>query len=85
MRVVIYQPRWDFVPYVGLYPLIPWLGVMGLGWYFGTYLHRFDWTNRRRLALRLAGIGVACYAAWFGVRLLNGYGNLLLRQGNILT
>lgn len=85
LHVILYQPRWDFEPYVGLYPIIPWLGVMGLGWCFGLYLNGFDWAGKRRLALRLAAVGVACYVVWFVVRLTNGYGNLLARQGNTLV
>jgi uncharacterized membrane protein len=85
LHVVIHEPRFDFYPYVGLYPVIPWLGVMGLGWCFGIFLHRFDWSQSRRLALGLAGTGGVLYAAWFVVRLLNGYGNLLPRRGSALV
>jgi uncharacterized membrane protein len=56
------------------YALLPWLGVMCLGWVFGRSL-----ADAREQALRrLVGWGVAALAVFVLVRGLNGYGNMLL-------
>ncbi len=81
-RVIIHEPNYDWWPYIGLYPLIPWIGVMGLGWSFGTLLSSLDPEMIERLKTPLAVTGVASIAAFFLVRLMNGYGNLLRRWGN---
>lgn len=81
LRVILAEPRWDLPPYVGLYPLIPWLGVMGVGWWFGVFLNKRDEVSIKRLALPLVLAGAALIGLWFVVRLVNGYGNLLPRQG----
>ena len=57
-----------------LYPLIPWVGVMALGYAFGALLSRSfarPAAERQRLLL---SIGVALTAAFVIVRALNGYG-----------
>lgn len=54
-----------------LYPLVPWVGVMPLGYLAGK-LYRLDPRRRVRLLLALAGI---CLAAFFALRLANGYGD----------
>ena len=81
-RVIIHEPNYDRWPYIGLYPLIPWIGVMGLGWSFGTLLASLDPSRIERLKTPLAVTGAASIAAFFLVRLMNGYGNLLRRWGN---
>jgi uncharacterized membrane protein len=48
-RVVIHEPSFAFWPYVGLYPIIPWIGVMGLGWCFGLLLSQMDPDRIKRL------------------------------------
>ncbi len=53
------------------YPLIPWIGVMALGYVFAD-LYRLDATARRSLLLRS---GVAVTAAFFALRGLNLYGD----------
>jgi uncharacterized membrane protein len=53
------------------YPLIPWIGVMALGYTFGPLLLRPE-AERRRLLLRLGG---AMTLAFFVVRSLNFYGD----------
>ena len=80
LRVILHDASFDWYPYVGLYPIIPWLGVMGLGWCFGIYLlrHRSD---PRALTLKLIGVGVLAHILWLLVRWLNGYGNILPRLG----
>jgi uncharacterized membrane protein len=84
LRVILFEPRWDLPPYVGLYPLIPWLGVMGLGWCFGVFLNTSERRYRRWLPSGLLLAGGALLAGWFVVRLLRGYGNLLPRRGGSL-
>lgn len=81
LRVIIHEPNFDWWPYVGLYPIIPWIGVMGLGWCFGVYLSRRDPEQIRALKVPLLAAGGASYLLWFVVRWLNGYGNLLPRRG----
>jgi uncharacterized membrane protein len=52
-----------------LFPVIPWVAVMGAGFAFGALFARPD---RRRLTLRL---GTAATVAFFALRLTNLYGN----------
>ena len=57
-----------------LYPLIPWIGVMALGYAFGALLSRSlarPAAERQRLLL---SIGLALTAAFIVIRALNGYG-----------
>ncbi len=54
-----------------LYPLIPWIGVMPLGYLAGR-LYRVD-SNRRSGVL--AALGCVCLAFFFVLRLANGYGD----------
>jgi uncharacterized membrane protein len=55
-----------------LYPLIPWIGVMALGYAFGALLSRSrPAAERQRLLL---WIGLALTAAFIVIRALNGYG-----------
>jgi len=84
LRVILHEPSFSLPPFVGLYPVIPWLGVMGLGWCFGAMLLRLPPDRLKSLALPLAGAGIALLAAWFVVRLANAYGNLLPRLGGSL-
>lgn len=64
------QPR-DGMNVIVAYPLIPWLGVMALGYAFGPILG-MPHHQRRRL---IFGLGVALTAAFFALRWLNGYGD----------
>jgi len=82
LRVIIHEPNFDRWPYVGLYPIIPWIGVMGLGWSLGTLLASMDPEGIRRLKAPLFAAGAGSIALFFVVRLMNGYGNLLRRWGN---
>ncbi|MFQ6123530.1 MAG: DUF1624 domain-containing protein [Candidatus Heimdallarchaeota archaeon] len=82
LKVILYQPNFELWPYVGLYPLIPWIGVMGLGWCFGIFLTSYDKEQIKRLILPISTIGGAALVLWFVTRLLNGYGNRLPRLGN---
>jgi uncharacterized membrane protein len=63
------------------YPLLPWLGMMCLGWVFGRRLLQ----SREGVARLLALAGVAALGVFVLVRGLNGYGNVLLyREGSSL-
>jgi uncharacterized membrane protein len=84
-RVIIHEPNSDWPPFTGLYPLLPWLGVMGLGWCFGVHLTRIGTERIKKLKRPLAVVGGASMVLFFIVRWLNGYGNLLPRQGNTLV
>ena len=82
LRVIIHEPNFDWWPYVGLYPIIPWIGVMGLGWCFGTLLSKYDHSRILKLKVPLMAAGCASVVLFFVVRWLNGYGNLLRRWGD---
>jgi uncharacterized membrane protein len=55
-----------------LYPLIPWIGVMALGYAFGALLQR-PAEERQRLLL---SIGATLTVAFIVIRVLNVYGDL---------
>lgn len=66
-----------------LYPAIPWLAIMLLGWVLGEHMSRWHagrarWSPPRVLALA----GVAGLAVFGLVRGLNGYGNMQLLRGD---
>ena len=82
LRVIIHEPSHDWRPFTGLYPLIPWLGVMGLGWCLGTFLNGYDKSKITSLKAPLATMGMTSLGLWFIVRWVNGYGNLLPRLGD---
>jgi len=82
LRVIIHEPNSQWPPFTGLYPVIPWIGVMGLGWSLGTHLTGLNGDETKQLKRPLIMAGVSCLVAWFVVRALNGYGNLLPRLGN---
>jgi uncharacterized membrane protein len=54
-----------------LYPLIPWIGVMGAGYALGALLQRPP-EQRRRTLLTLGGAMIACFVI---LRVTNVYGN----------
>ena len=81
-RVIIHEPNFEWFPWVGLYPIIPWIGVMGLGWSFGSYLSEVDIKKTENLALPFGLAGFLSIGFFFLVRWGNGYGNLLLRGGS---
>jgi uncharacterized membrane protein len=82
LRVIIHEPNHDWRPFTGLYPIIPWIGVMGLGWCFGIFLTWYDSAKIRNLKVPLLAAGGVSLLLWFMVRWLNGYGNLLSRVGD---
>ena len=55
------------------YPIIPWIGVMSLGYYFGKFYNK-DVTPEYRQKL-FTKIGLACIAGFLILRGLNWYGN----------
>lgn len=56
------------------YPLIPWIGIMALGYLFGTFYQKdYDVALRKKWLLRL---GLGAIALFFILRGLNIYGDL---------
>jgi len=62
-------------PFIFIYPLLPWLAMMILGYLLGRRLvRRPDWRPERLLVLwGLAGLALYALVRW-----VNGYGNMLL-------
>jgi uncharacterized membrane protein len=55
-----------------VYPVLPWIGLMALGYTFGTfYKNDFPAEQRQRLLLR---VGIAATLLFLLLRALNGYG-----------
>ena len=55
LRLYLHEPNLtSYYPFQVLYPIIPWVGVMGLGWCFGVLLNRLDRTRIKRLATPIA-------------------------------
>ncbi|MGD8366260.1 MAG: heparan-alpha-glucosaminide N-acetyltransferase domain-containing protein [Desulfobacterales bacterium] len=62
-----------------LYPLLPWLSCMVLGWWYGRQLVENEGRMPTTKALKAAAAALALFLA---VRWVNGYGNMLLyREG----
>ena len=68
-----------------IYPLLPWLAMMMLGWAFGQYLARYlagslnGWSPQKLLTVT----GLAAVAVYAAVRGVNDYGNMfLMRESN---
>ncbi len=71
---VLHQPYQTGIGGIGfaiIYPLIPWVGVMAIGYAFGVFYLRSA-TDRRKLFLT---IGLAVIALFVIVRYLNIYGD----------
>ena len=81
LRVIIHEPNFTMPPYVGLYPIIPWIGVMGIGWVYGTLLSGYTHEQIKGLRKPLTRIGFSSIALFLIVRIVNNYGNLLPRLG----
>jgi uncharacterized membrane protein len=84
LRLIIHEPNFNYQPFVGLYPIIPWIGVIGLGWCFGVLLSRYDLGKIRSLKLPISLTGLASLVLFVVVRWFNGYGNLYPRKGDSL-
>jgi uncharacterized membrane protein len=68
-----YFPLSDSHKLVIAYPLLPWVGVMSLGYYIGSFYNKtFDVKKRRKL---LVGLGIASIVLFGVIRAINGYGN----------
>lgn len=65
-----------------VYPLIPWIGVMAVGYAFGA-LYKLDFQQRRRLLLKIGGVATALFII---LRAINVYGdpNKWSQQMNIV-
>jgi uncharacterized membrane protein len=62
----------NYFLFVG-YPLVPWIGVMMLGYCFGTfYQSSYSQATRRKILLYL---GAALVALFVLIRFINGYGD----------
>ena len=85
LRVIIHEPNeFYWYPFYGRYPIIPWIGVMGVGWTFGQHLSRRKTSSLDDLIVPLVTIGFSAKALWAVVRFFNGYGNLRPRMDNSL-
>ena len=68
----------DGVELIVGYPLIPWIAVMALGYYFGAFYDTpFDNNRRKKL---FNTIGIAAIAAFVILRFSNVYGDPVLYQ-----
>ena len=56
------------------YPIIPWIGVMSVGYYFGSFYDRNFSAEKRKKIFFI--IGLSSIVMFLIVRFLNGYGNL---------
>jgi uncharacterized membrane protein len=66
------------------YPLLPWLGIMCLGWVLGRKLVSWPPQERDRIAARtLAAWGIALLAVFAVLRGLNTFGNMGLLRDDI--
>ncbi len=82
LRVILHEPGFTWMPYVGFYPVIPWIGVMGIGYWFGALLTELPPEEYSKLKTPIAITGAASIVLFFVVRYLNWYGNLVHRWGN---
>lgn len=57
-----------------VYPIVPWAGVMSLGYYFGTFYSKETSADRRKKLFN--GIGLAALFGFVAIRYFNFYGNL---------
>jgi len=62
-----------------MYPLLPWLAIMILGWVFGRYLLAYREGKAIIDPVRLLlALGLSSLLIFFIIRYFNGYGNMLL-------
>ena len=69
---------WFTPTFTVLYPAIPWLSIMILGWVFGDWLCQPIAKHKVSPARILFFSGIAAIICFLIVRWLNGYGNMLL-------
>jgi len=60
------------VAFIVTYPIIPWLGIMLLGYSIGTWYTNIEASTRQKLLLRT---GIACVIAFIVFRFINFYGD----------
>lgn len=74
-----HQTRYTFFEYlpghgfIVLYPFLPWLGIMFMGYGFGRFFQADVSASQRKRILVAAGMGMI--VVFIVVRLLNGYGD----------
>jgi uncharacterized membrane protein len=61
-----------------LYPVMPWLGVVGLGMAYGRWLRQ----SREQAYHGALWLGVTALLLFFPIRLLGGFGNIRSPQGD---
>lgn len=66
-------------PLMIIYPVVPWLSIMLLGWVFGRHLQRHPSAS---LAGRLAALGVLGLGTFAALRGVASYGNMWLQREN---
>jgi uncharacterized membrane protein len=80
-RVLHVSGPLEVAPVFLLYPLVPWVGLMALGYAFGPWIFAEDAKSGRRLALA----GLVLVAAFVALRALDLYGDPSprLREGDL--
>lgn len=73
---------WFTPTFTVLYPAVPWLSIMILGWVFGDLLTQSRDKWKISPARILIFSGIAAIICFLIVRWLNGYGNMLLYREN---
>jgi len=84
LRALINEPLITGDPSTVIYPVLPWLGIMGLGWVFGVYLTGLEPDKVTWLKRPLTVVGIASIVLFVVVRYFNGYGNLVSRWSDSL-
>lgn len=84
VRALINEPLITGGPSTVIYPVLPWLGIMGLGWVFGVYLVGLESDRVARLKRPLTLVGIASIFLFVVVRYFNWYGNLVRRWSDNL-
>lgn len=70
-----------FTSHMVLYPVLPWLGFMALGFYLGSEIA----AQRLRTSRPWVVLAIACAVSFLAIRAGNGYGNFdMLRAGDSL-
>lgn len=69
---------WFSPSFTVLYPVIPWLSMMMLGWVFGDWLTQLPDQKRLSTVKLLLLSGITAVICFLILRWLNGYGNMLL-------
>ena len=72
-------------PFGGLYPIIPWIGVMGLGWVFGMFLSSLREEQMGGFKAQMVIAGILSWTLFVAVRWMNGFGVLVPRSGGTLV